>query len=67
MPYARFFCEDENGNAVLQQVVDLDTKEVTYYVDEQTIADQCDKNMERAGRAASDIVRQDPDSALLKI
>ena len=62
----RFFAEDENGNAVLISAYDPKTWECTY-CNEDFIAKQKEKNMERAGKAASDIVNQDPNSALLSV
>ena len=62
----RFFAEDENGNAVLISAYDPKTLECTY-CNEEFIAKQCEKNMERVSKAASDIVSNDPNSALLKV
>lgn len=61
----RFFAEDDNGNTVLISAYDPKTWECTY-LNEELVAKQREKNMERVGKAASDIVNQDVNSALLE-
>lgn len=67
MPKVRFFKEDVFGNTELISSYDTETGITTYYADEAVIAEQRDKNMKRAGTAASDIAMQDPKSPLFNL
>lgn len=67
MPRVRFFGEDVFGNTTLISSYDTETGVTTYYTDMEKILEQKDKNMKSAGKAASDIAMQDPDSPLFNL